>query len=93
LAVLFRRVSATVLPLAAVAAGLAWTIAALVLAGQSLNVVSNVLVCLAVFFVGMVSQYLFGWSVDYSATTWAPAGGERVVTISGRALDGEGRGL
>jgi len=69
-------------------------VAALAVAASTrLNVVSNVLVCLAVFFVGMVSQYLFGWSVDYSATTWAPSPGERMVMISGRVLDGEGRGL
>lgn len=43
LGVMFRRVSGTVLPLLAVGVGLAVTFAILTLAGQTLNVVSNVL--------------------------------------------------
>jgi predicted RND superfamily exporter protein len=43
LGVVFRRPSGTIIPLLAVGAGLAWTIAILVAAGQSLNIMSNIL--------------------------------------------------
>ncbi len=54
LAVVFRRLSGTLLPLLAVGVGLAWTTAGVVLAGQSLNIVSNVLPIL-LFVVGMAN--------------------------------------
>jgi len=54
LAGVFRRLSGTLLPLLAVGAGLAWTTAGVVLAGQSLNIVSNVLPVL-LFVVGMAN--------------------------------------
>jgi hypothetical protein len=54
LAVEFRRLSGSVLPLLAVGVGLAWTIAGIVLAGESLNIVSNVLPVL-LFIIGMAN--------------------------------------
>ena len=40
---IFRRLSSAIVPLIAVLSGLGWTIASIVLAGQSLNILSNVL--------------------------------------------------
>ncbi len=52
LTVLFRRISGSLVPLAAVAIGLGWTVGILVLADQSLNIISNVLPIL-LFVIGM----------------------------------------
>ena len=50
-----------------------WVISSVAVAASTrVNVVANVLICGTVFFVGMVSQYLFGWSVDNSWVLWAP---------------------
>ena len=64
-----------------------------VAASTRLNVVSNVLVCGAVFFVGMVSQYLFGWSVGSAVTAWDPIPGEKSVEVSGYARKADGAGV
>ena len=54
LAVVFRRLSGCLLPLLAVGVGLAWTTAGIVLAGESLNIISNVLPVL-LFVIGMAN--------------------------------------
>lgn len=54
LAVVFRRLSGSLLPLLAVTVGLAWTFGSIVLAGGSLNIVSNVLPIL-LFVIGMAN--------------------------------------
>lgn len=50
----FRRLGAALLPLAAVGAGLAWTVGLFVLCGQELNIVSNVLPVM-LFVIGMAN--------------------------------------
>ena len=61
-----------------------WMLSSVAVAASTrLNVVSNVLVCAAVFFVGMVSHYLFGWSADASWGTWEVPRGEQGLEISG----------
>ena len=50
----FRRLGAALLPLAAVGAGLAWTVGIFVLCGQELNIVSNVLPVM-LFVIGMAN--------------------------------------
>ncbi len=52
--VLFRRVSGTLVPMAAVAMGLSWLVIPFVLTGQSLNIISNILPVL-LFVVGMAN--------------------------------------
>ena len=64
-----------------------------VAASTRLNVVSNVVVCAGVFLVGMISQYLFGWAVDYQADLWMVGPGGRSVSIAGRVVDSEGKML
>lgn len=54
------------------------------------DVVANVLLCLLVFFVGMVSHYLFGWTVDDSWIRWVPGPDTETVAITGRVTDPEG---
>ena len=54
LAAVFRRLVGVLLPLLAVGAALAWTTAGIVLAGESLNIVSNVLPIL-MFVIGMAN--------------------------------------
>ncbi len=54
LAAVFRRTGSVLLPLLAVGAGLAWTTGLIVLAGESLNIVSNVLPVL-LFVIGMAN--------------------------------------
>jgi hypothetical protein len=75
LAVVFRRLSGSVLPLLAVGAGLAWTIAGIVLAGESLNIVSNVLPVL-LFIIGMANcVHIVNRYAQDAATPDAPAPG------------------
>jgi len=54
LAAVFRRLAGVLLPLAAVGSALAWTTAWIVLSGESLNIVSNVLPIL-MFVIGMAN--------------------------------------
>jgi len=71
-----------------------WVIAAIAVAASTrVNVVANVTICLALVFVGMISQYLFGWAVGYTAAKWAPVGKERSVVISGSVRDKRGEGV
>jgi hypothetical protein len=71
-----------------------WVISAVAVAASTrLNVVPNVLVCLGVFFIGMVSHFLFGWTVDYGWVDWVPQEGLETVTISGRVRDADGVGI
>lgn len=71
-----------------------WVISAVAVAASTrLNVVPNVLVCLGVFFIGMVSHFLFGWTVDYAWIDWVPEKGLETVTISGNVRDAEGMGI
>jgi len=82
LGLMFRRISGTLVPVLAVGMGLAWTVGVLVLSGQSLNIVSNVLPVL-LFVIGMancvhvVSRYAEEWE-------WAPgdrdAAARRTIT-------------
>jgi len=74
-----------------------WVLSSVAVAASTrLNVVSNVIVCCAVFFVGMVSQYLFGWAVDASWGTWDPdyqfEQSERML-ISGHVRTSKGEGM
>jgi uncharacterized protein len=50
----FRRISGTILPLLAVGVGLAWTVATLVLRGESFNIISNILPVL-LFVIGIAN--------------------------------------
>lgn len=69
-----------------------WVISSVAVAASTrVNVVANVLICLAVFFLGMVSHYFFGWTVDDSWVQWSPRGGEPTVEISGRIQTPGGR--
>lgn len=78
--------------LAAVLVGLGvWLISAVALvASTRLNVVPNVVVCLGVFFVGMVSQYFFGWTVDDQWVRWEPQQDSPEVEITGRVETEQG---
>jgi len=60
-----------------------------VAASTRVNVVANVLICACVFFVGMVSQYLFGWTVAEPAWSWEPVPGAGTVEISGQVRDAQ----
>jgi len=77
LAVLFRSVSGTLLPLLAVGSGLAWTVGLLVATGQSLNIVSNVLPVL-LFVIGMANcVHVLN---RYGEESVCPGGGRLAVT-------------
>lgn len=54
LAMEFRRISGTLLPLLAVGVGLIWTVALIVLRGESFNIISNILPIL-LFVIGMAN--------------------------------------
>ena len=48
-----------------------WVLSSVAVAVSTrLNVVINVVICLTVFFVGMISQYLFGRFADHSRLAW-----------------------
>ncbi len=48
-----------------------WVISSVALVGSTrLNVVMNAIICLMVFFVGMISQFLFGQFADQSTLAW-----------------------
>ncbi len=48
-----------------------WVLSSIAVAASTrLNVVMNVILCLTVFFVGMISQYLFGRFADGSIPAW-----------------------
>lgn len=64
-----------------------------VVASTRVNVVANVLICACVFFVGMVSQYLFGWTLADPGWTWEPVPGGEAVEISGHVRDEQGQPL
>ncbi len=71
-----------------------WLISAVAVAASTrVDVVPNVLICLAVFFTGMVSHYLFGWTVDDAWVRWEPRPGAETVKISGRVLSAGGNPL
>jgi hypothetical protein len=75
LAAVFRRLSGCLLPLLAVGVGLAWTTAAIVLAGESLNIVSNVLPIL-LFVIGMANcVHIVNRYAQDAALTEAPGAG------------------
>ncbi len=56
-------------------------------ASTRVNVVANVLVCLTVFFVGMISNYLFGWTVDTERVRWEPVEMVETVELTGIVTD------
>ncbi len=60
-------------------------------ASTRVNIVANVMICLGVFFVGMISSYLFGWTVDMGGVRWEPDGTAETVTISGTITDRAGQ--
>jgi hypothetical protein len=61
-----------------------WVISSVAVAASTrVGVVANVLICLSVFFVGMVSHHFFGWTVDDSWARWEPRPGEPTVEIRG----------
>ena len=71
-----------------------WVISSVAVAASTrLNVVPNVLVCLCVFFVGMVSHFLFGWTVDFGWIDWVPDEAQESVRISGYVRDADGVGV
>lgn len=71
-----------------------WMIASVAVAASTrLNVVANVLICLLVFFVGMLSQYLFGWTVNDAWVRWAPQQDKKTVLVSGRVVSRDGSPL
>ncbi len=62
-------------------------------ASTRVNVVANILICLTIFFLGMISNYLFGWTVDTEWVRWEPVRMVEDVTISGSVLDTEGQAV
>ncbi len=71
-----------------------WMLSAVAVAASTrLNMVAGVLVCVSVFFVGMVSHYLFGWAVDTPWGSWEVDYGEERVQVSGRVRTAEGEGI
>ena len=71
-----------------------WVISSVAVAASTrLNVVPNVLICLGVFFIGMISHFLFGWTVDFAWIDWVPEPGQKTVTISGYVRDATGLGI
>ncbi len=71
-----------------------WIVSAVAVAASTrVNVVANVLICGSVFFVGMVSHYLFGWAVDDSWARWVPEPGDEAMVISGKVSTSDGKAL
>ncbi len=72
-----------------------WMLSAVAVASSTrLNMVAGVLVCTAVFFVGMVSHYLFGWAVDTPWGSWEVDYSEAErVKVSGQVRTAEGEGI
>lgn len=71
-----------------------WVMSSIALAASTrANVVANVLICTSIFFVGMISQYLFGWAVGLENLGWTPAKGEETVVLKGTVLTSAGRPL
>ncbi|MBS3764403.1 MAG: ABC transporter permease [Planctomycetes bacterium] len=71
-----------------------WMIASVAVASSTrVNVVANVLICLLVFFVGMLSNYLFGWTVNDTWVRWAPQGDSETALVSGTVVFKDGSPL
>ena len=71
-----------------------WVISSVAVAASTrLTVVANGRVCLAVFFVGMISHFLFGWTVDYAWVDWVPEEGQETVKVSGHVTGANGGGV
>jgi len=71
-----------------------WVMSAVALAVSTrAGVVANVMICLGVFFLGMVSHYLFGWTVVDPGVAWAPGGEAEAVQIAGQVRGPDGAGV
>ena len=71
-----------------------WVVSSVAVAASTrVNVVANVLICLGVFFIGMVSHFLFGWTVNDSWVRWEPLAEDSTVTISGYIRTADGKPL
>jgi hypothetical protein len=67
-----------------------WVLSSVAVAVSTrLNVVSNIVVCGGVFFLGMVSHYMFGWAADASWGTWDVNYEGYVISGYAKGTDGE----
>jgi len=85
----FAEVDAWPITLAAVSVFFGVTaIASVALAASTrVNVVANIMICLTVFFIGMVSNYMFGRTVDTGWVYWEPVEMLETVEIAGAVTD------
>jgi len=56
-------------------------------ASTRVNVVANIMICLTIFFIGMISNYLFGREIDTEKVRWEPIEMAETVTLSGAITD------